>query len=68
MIGISNLMRDHHIERIVFVPATELVPHDTFHAWPFDGWLTEHCGIGSTVEQAIADAEDRRTLHPRKAA
>lgn len=56
---ITQAMKRHGIERIVFVPASDLVPHDAFHAWTFDGYLAEHCGRGATVEEAIQDAVAR---------
>lgn len=64
----SDMMKHYGIARIVFMPADEMVRYDRFHAWPFDGWLEQHCGRGATVEEAIADAVDRRTLYPREAA
>lgn len=56
----EDLMRLHGIERVVFVPKSELLPRDTFHAWPSDTWLAEHCGTGATIEAAIHDAVARR--------
>ncbi len=63
MASVSELMRENGIERIVYVPASDLVPHDAFHAWPFDcGGLDHHCGRGETVEDAIADAARRMAM------
>lgn len=52
---IGDLMRAHSIERIVFVPKSELLSRDEFHAWRFDNPIM--CGVGLTVEEAIADAD-----------
>jgi hypothetical protein len=55
-VSVSDLMRAHGIERIVFVPASDLLPQDAFHAWPFgEHWEP---GCGATIEEAIANAVD----------
>lgn len=64
MMNVSELMKRHRIERIVFAPASELVPQDSFHAWPIDTGLHrdfDEVGRGPTVESAIFDAVARKT-------
>lgn len=51
---ITNLMKLHGIERIVYVPASELLSRPEVHAWRFDNPVM--CGVGATVEEAIEDA------------
>lgn len=63
--SMSEIMRDYAVERLVFLPASDLVPRDSFHAWPFDWTSTEQCGRGDTVEAAINDMVAR---NQRKAA
>lgn len=60
--NLADLMRANGIERIVYVPATDLLPRDMFHAWRFDNHL--ECGRGPTPEAAI---EDARALERRAA-
>ncbi len=49
----AQLMAENDIERIVYVPASDLLPRAEFHAWQFGNhW---QCGIGSTPEEAIAN-------------
>lgn len=50
----TELMKANGIERIVYVPASDLLPRAEFHAWRFDNPV--NCGVGATVEEAIADA------------
>ena len=65
---IAELMDRHDIERIVFVPSDSPYRASTFHAWPFNSWLTDHCGIGATIEEAIEDAVQRRDSVRKEAA
>ena len=64
--AIEDLIRENGIERIVFVPASELLSRDSFHVHLFDGWLAEHVGRGETVEAALEDV--CRRVSERKAA
>ena len=57
MMSVSELMRRHNIERIVFVPESDLLSSHSFHAWPFGAFNSDlHMGTGPTVEEAIMDA------------
>jgi hypothetical protein len=60
---IAQLMIKHHVERVAYVPASDLLPRYEFHAWLFGE--TMECGIGATPEEAIDDAVAKLT---RKAA
>lgn len=54
--SVSKLMRQHRIERVVFVEE-----FGVFHAWPRDGGGLDHvCGRGPTVEAAIHDCVARQ--------
>lgn len=55
---LTDLMILHGIERIVLVPASDLLPRAAFHAWPFGEHLD--CGVGATAEAAIHDAVARK--------
>lgn len=57
--SIEHLMREHGIERVVYLPASELAPYDIFHVHLFDGHLGEHIGRGNTIEEALKDAVER---------
>lgn len=62
MMTVSELMRRHGIEKVVYVPASDLVPIGSFHAWPLDySRPDEMCGIGPTVEEAIFDVVARKS-------
>jgi len=63
---IEQLIRDHGIAKIVYVPASPEVPRDAFHVWLRDGWLAEHIGRGDSIEVALRDALER--VHGRVAA
>ena len=52
--NITAYMIAHGIERIVYVPASDLLPNPEFHAWLFDN--TMECGIGVTAEEAAENA------------
>ena len=64
--NVTEWMLANGIERLIFVPADELVQRDSFHVHLLDGWLADHIGRGETAEDALADAQRRIT--ERKAA
>jgi hypothetical protein len=58
--NVTELMKRHRINRVVFLPADDLVPRDRFHAWSLDsGGLDHFMGRGAIVEEAIHDCVRR---------
>lgn len=55
---VEQLIRENGIERIVYVPASDLLPRAEYHAWEFGEY--HQPGVGATVEAAIRDAANRR--------
>lgn len=58
---LAEMFEAHGIERVVYVPASDLLPRAVFHAWPFDVFMSDQgMGVGATPEEAILDSVSKR--------
>ncbi|MFA9205033.1 MAG: hypothetical protein ACEQSH_01115 [Bacteroidia bacterium] len=58
---LAEMFEAHGIERVVYVPASDLLPRAVFHAWPFGVFMSDQgMGVGATPEEAILDSVSKR--------